>query len=345
MSSIYPDLPVDISSSITQISGTVIDQADDGTPWIRNYYKEPVYNITIDHTMISIDQINLLKSFYDSNYTSPISLLFKIDNNLYDCYFAGPVQVIRNDPYNWTARSTLIGTTWNPSRLFKGKTGFYFDINNLSTLTNNTGSNVTVEDSISKILDLSGNGFNGIQTNETSMSKLKMDSNGAYYLDFDGSNNHYLIDNINTNTGDHSAIFIYDPDDSLDQQNTPERWLLDSLTGRLVLGERAGDSPRKLGFYSSSNWKQIANPINTPQVVSFIFSGTTGYIYRNGSLVGTGVYTPVGLGGATVLGGNNLGTFFFVFLKFYSCIVLEGALSNTDRVKTENFLKARAKFA
>lgn len=104
---------------------------------------------------------------------------------------------------NGVLRPRLIPTgsgaaSWSPLELFAAsEDGFWLDPSDLSTLWQDTAGTVpaVVGDPVGRIDDKSGNGNNAIQGTAANRPILRQDADGAYYLEFDGSNDHLVVTN------------------------------------------------------------------------------------------------------------------------------------------------------
>ena len=87
---------------------------------------------------------------------------------------------------------------WTPRALFAaGEDGFWLDPSDLSTLWQDTSGTTpaAVGDPVGRIDDKSGNGNNAIQGTAANRPILRQDADGAYYLEFDGSNDRLVVTN------------------------------------------------------------------------------------------------------------------------------------------------------
>lgn len=333
----YTDLPLSRSSSRTIDNGTQIDRADDGTPWIRNFYAQSQYLFRAVHAPITQSQANSLQLFYETNKTNKISFLYKADGKTYNCYFTAPPQIDRVSHGIWQASASLTGTAWSPSQLFTNHAGVLFNFQNSATLIKDTvGSIVAASgDTVEQINDLSGGGNNATQSTVNNRTTLQVDASGKNYLNFDGLNDCYDMTGLTTASGDHTFIIALEPAYS----GSGESWLFDAELGRLVLGDR-GDSVHQVGYFTNG-WRTIAAPTNNPQILTFVFSGSTGIVYRGNTVLGSDTYTPVGVGGLTGLCANHDGTGFFYKGKLYGMLLVDKALT-TNLQAARNYLSAES---
>lgn len=148
-----------------------------------------------------------------------------------------------------------------------------------------------------KCLDISGKNNHGTLTN------------GLVWADgltFDGVDDSVEVSSLSIPSGtDKSFNFWVKPSDL-----TASRFLLDSGTGRLVLALRDINAVDTIAFYDGV-WKEtgVAAVAGVLQMVTFVFIGTTGKIYKDGIQIGSDTaYTQRAIGGTTQLGSNFLET-------------------------------------
>lgn len=106
----YPDIPQSYDSKRVVINGTVVDTADDGTPWIRDFYAQAVYQFTLVHSLITLTDAQTIESFYAANKTGVITLVYQKDLVTYSCYFTGPPQMDRSGTTLWDVQVQLMGS-------------------------------------------------------------------------------------------------------------------------------------------------------------------------------------------------------------------------------------------
>ena len=105
----YPDLPLSRNSRRTIVNGTQIDRADDGTPWIRNFYTTAHYVFNLIHEPATTAQCSTLQSFYEAQKLNQVVLVYKEDGVTYDCYFISPPQIGKTPDGAWSATVNLSG--------------------------------------------------------------------------------------------------------------------------------------------------------------------------------------------------------------------------------------------
>jgi hypothetical protein len=97
----------------------------------------------------------------------------------------------------------------------------------------------------------------------------------------------------------------------------------------------------QLGFYFGVTWREVAAATTTAQILTYIFDGTTGTIYRNGTSLGSGAYTPTAVGGTVLLGCNYTGSTGCFNGLLSEVVIYEGALSATQRQSVEAYLNGK----
>jgi len=100
--------------------------------------------------------------------------------------------------------------SWSPSALFaSSEVGVWYDPSDFDTMWKDTAGTTpvtAVDDLVARIDDKSGNGFHATQETEANRPVLKQDSNGNYYLQFDGTDDTMFSDASLTVTPDWTQI-------------------------------------------------------------------------------------------------------------------------------------------
>jgi hypothetical protein len=159
-----------------------------------------------------------------------------------------------------------------------------------------------------KIYDCSGQNNHGILTN---MADPPTTSSGwgsgeqGNALFFSSSTDYVDLTGLSIPSSiDKTFIFWIKPTDL-----GGSRFLLDSVTGRLVLALRDASNPSTICFYDGS-WRAsgVAAVVGVEQMVAFVFQGTTGRIYKNGLQIGSDLsYSQKAIGNQVWLGRNPAG--------------------------------------
>jgi hypothetical protein len=103
------------------------------------------------------------------------------------------------------------GVTWTPLELFAAdEVGVWYDPSDFDTMWKDTAGTTpvtAVDDLVARIDDKSGNGFHATQATEANRPVLKQDSNGNYYLLFDGTNDGMVTSAIDFTSTDEISVF------------------------------------------------------------------------------------------------------------------------------------------
>lgn len=91
-------------------------------------------------------------------------------------------------------------SNWTPADLFKnGEKGCWYDPSDFSTMFQNIGGTIPVTavgQPVARILDKSGNNNVAYQNSTASVPTLQQDSNGKYYLAFDGVDDYLVVNTM-----------------------------------------------------------------------------------------------------------------------------------------------------
>ena len=152
-----------------------------------------------------------------------------------------------------------------------GEQGFFYDPNDLTTMFQDAAGTVPVTavgQPVGLILDKSGRGNHARQTTSASRPILRKNATtGAYYLEFDGTDDFLVTSSINFTATDKISLFA------------GVRKLSDSARGILFeLGSAVGTLPGSFGIE--------APRLNTANAYSFVHQGSTspGTLATSGSL-------------------------------------------------------------
>lgn len=117
----------------------------------------------------------------------------------------------------WTPGCTVLGSMQKTldqlikSLFANGEQGFAYDPNDLTTMYQDAAGTVPVTGAgqpVGLILDKSGRGNHATQTNSTSRPILRQNAiTGAYYLEFDGSDDFLVTNNIDFTSTDKVSLF------------------------------------------------------------------------------------------------------------------------------------------
>ena len=118
--------------------------------------------------------------------------------------------------------------------------------------------------------------------------------------------------------------------------------VFDAQTGRIVFAQ--GADVAQVGYFDGA-WRKPGASANTtaPQILTWMLSGTTGQMWRNGVSLGTDGYTAHAMGGAVGLGsfyqgdvnGGGAGC------DIAEVVLCNAALSTGERTLIEQYMKRR----
>ena len=184
--------------------------------------------------------------------------------------------------------------------------------------------------------DLSGNGIHATQSTSNKRPTFQTAAmNGRPVVRFDGGNDSLRLTLSEAST-DHSFFFVYDQIPSGGHSN----YLFDAQTGRLVLDSASAGAPYSLRWNDGS-WERIAGSVAGTQILSWVFTGANGEVFRNGVLIGSKTYTPTPLGGRVTLGSNYRGSQSLFEGDLAEVIYYNRAISVNNRERIEEYLSDR----
>lgn len=158
--------------------------------------------------------------------------------------------------------------------------------------------------------------------------------NGRPVVRFDGADSMSLaLSEVST---EHTFFFVID----LVALGGHHNYLFDSQEGRLILDAAKSTAPYEVRWRDSS-WRDVAASVAGRQILTWVFSGTTGEVFRNSVSLGTGTYNPTSLGGTTALGSNYNGNQNRFEGDIAEVVYYSQALSAADRQQVEQYLSNR----
>ncbi|MCP5013282.1 MAG: hypothetical protein GY942_25155 [Aestuariibacter sp.] len=172
-------------------------------------------------------------------------------------------------------------------------------------------------------------------TTENGPTYLAAGFNGRSALRFDGATTYFTLDLANE-ASEHTIFAVYD----ITPTEGSSSYLFEAQTGRLTLDCAQSSTPHNLRWNDGS-WRTIAPAIAGKQVVTWLFSGTTGELTRNGVSLGSATYTPQSIGGVVTLGANYQGRSSFFKGDVAEFLYYSRALSLDERQTVENYLNGR----
>lgn len=183
--------------------------------------------------------------------------------------------------------------------------------------------------------DGSGGGHHAAQTQASRQPTFRTGViNGRPVVRFDGTDSMSL--SLSEASTAHTFFFVID----LAALGGHGNFLFDSQSGRLTLDAAKNASPHHVRWRDSS-WRNIDDGVAGLQLLTWIFEGTTGEVFRNGASLGTGTYNLTSLGGTTALGSNYTGNQNRFEGDMAEAIYYNHALAAADRQQVEQYLSNR----
>jgi hypothetical protein len=135
---------------------------------------------------------------------------------------------------------------------------------------------------------------------------------------------------------DHTFFFVCD----LKNLGGHDNYLFDASHRRLTLEGATQNPPHQIGWRDSA-WHHIAGAIPGRQVLTWVFMGTKGEVFRNGMSLGSDTYEPTSLGGQTAVGANSAGDGSHYEGDLAEFIYYNRALPAAERQRVERYLSNR----
>lgn len=158
--------------------------------------------------------------------------------------------------------------------------------------------------------------------------------NGRPAVRFDGADSMSL--SLSEASTEHTFFFVID----LAALGGHHNYLFDSREGRLILDAAKDDASHHVRWRDSS-WRNVAAGVVGCQILTWVFSGATGEVFRNGASLGTKTYNPASLGGTTALGSNYSGNQNRFEGDIAEVVYYNRALPAADRQQVEQYLGNR----
>jgi hypothetical protein len=152
---------------------------------------------------------------------------------------------------------------------------------------------------------------------------------------FDGING-FLELPLSEPSTDHTFFFVYEHTLAGGGNN----YLFDAQQGRLALDAASSGAPRWVRWDDGSQ-HEIAPALPGWQILTWVFSGTTGEVFRNGSSLGTDTYAPKSIGGDVALGANYRGSASSFRGDIAEVLYYNRALPAAQREQIERYLSNR----
>lgn len=184
--------------------------------------------------------------------------------------------------------------------------------------------------------DRSGSGHDATQETPDKRPRFKTAAfNGKPALRFDGSDDALSLPLTEAST-DHTFFFVYQHSPSGGHSN----YLFDAQTGRLALDGADASAPYAVRW-NDGNWHTVAEAVPGKAIMTWLFSGTTAEVFRNGMGLGAAPYAPRPLGGSVSLGANYLGSQSNFEGELAEVLYYNRALPEAERRRVERYLSNR----
>lgn len=184
--------------------------------------------------------------------------------------------------------------------------------------------------------DHSGNGYDATQVIESARPIYRANAiNGRPALRFDGVDDFMALSLFESAT-DHTFLFVYSQTPAGGHSN----YLFDAQQGRLALDSAGSVSPYHVRWLDDT-WHDIAPAIGGDQILTWVFSGNAGEVFRNGAPLGTAPYSPKSLRGNVTLGSNYGGHQSLFSGDIAEVVYYNRALSAEERRLVEQYLNSR----
>lgn len=251
--------------------------------------------------------------------------------------------------------AAVFGNSFSPLSLFAaGEQGVWYDPSDFSTMFQDSAGTTPVTATgqpVGKILDKSGRGNHATQTTAGSRPTLQQDSNGHYYLSFDG-----VDDFLVTNTQDYSGTDKLTMFASIRKLSGSSRGMVFemnySLTGLFNISV-ARQTPDDIDFgfsstsgINSSRYVQgYTAPVTALIAVSYNYAGSTPIARINGQSVSVNSGPYDNIGGSFSSGPLYIGRRAGTQLPFNGNIyglIIRGTLSTNQQItNTETWLNSK----
>ena len=109
---------------------------------------------------------------------------------------------------------------------------------------------------------------------------------GKPAVGFDGVDD-YMALAVAGPSNDHTFFFVYDQT----PQGGHSNYLFEAQAGRLTLDSASASAPYGVRWNDGA-WERVADAVPGKQLLTWVFSGTTGEVFRNGASLGTATYSP-----------------------------------------------------
>lgn len=191
-------------------------------------------------------------------------------------------------------------------------------------------------DPVARWPDGSSDGHDVAQEEERKRPTYRMDAiGGRPAVEFDGADD-FLTLSFSEPSTNHTFFFVCDQKSLGGHCN----FLFDAQTGRLSLDGAEMNPPHNLRWQDRT-WREVAKTVTGLQILTWVFSGRMGHVFRNGISLGTDTYTPRSLGGKMALGANYSGRYSRFDGMMAEVIYYNRALTPDELQQVEQYLSNR----
>lgn len=191
-------------------------------------------------------------------------------------------------------------------------------------------------DPVARWPDRSGNGHDAEQLGAGKQPTYRVTGIGSRpAVEFDGADD-FLTLSFSEESTDHTFIFVCDQKSLGGHRN----YLFDAQAGRLSLDAAEANPPHNLRWHDET-WRKVAMAVTGPQMLTWVFSGRIGQVFRNGASLGRETYTPRSLGGMVTLGANCSGRYGRFDGMMAEVVYYNRALPPEERQQVERYLSER----
>lgn len=197
-------------------------------------------------------------------------------------------------------------------------------------------SGLTDGESVSNWPDGSGQGNHAAQSTVLDQPVFKTNVlAGRAVVRFNGVNEYLELPLVEASTN-HTFVFVY----SHTPTGVSSNYLFDAQSGRLRLDVADQGLPASVRWNDGS-WHNIGDAVQGSQILSWLFSGTNGQVFRNSSILGSDTYDPTDIGGRVTIGATNNGNSSFFAGDIAEVLYYNRALTALERQQVEQYLSNR----
>lgn len=230
-------------------------------------------------------------------------------------------------PQYRTARKTA-APPWTPAELFaSSEEGFWLDPSDLSTLWQDTAGTTpaAVGDPVGRVDDKSGNGHNAIQGTSGKRPILRQDGDGAYYLEFDGTDDTLSITVATAQPWTSIYGFQLIGGLTITDGNTSGERLALYMTGSVYTLFDGAAIDTKIAYHSAKEWLLIG------------FNGSSTYFGARNGLTGPLTFgateAPTGIILGAAYNGTNCAQ-----MRIYQAISVGRSITYAERILARSWV-------